>query len=331
MAGMIDDQFRRFVQEEDPQTSLQIWVVYELARATVQLGVTRNLLLRDTRRRLDRADSDLEWSAAAEERMDRLAARLPKDPYTVARALERTKQGASFLLYNYQRLADAIEESGRLNDVQRELLFDLRGVPHALRTGTRDVPAGTDGPGLAALVARETRRLQLKHDTELSNRDRMEQYLEQNCLFKYNDSITRGLKSDESRAERRVHWAIETLKELKGGANPATLIDNETAEPLDPAAKAPTVTRSKPASAASPPPPPTPTPPPPPPSPPPSEADAEPSPSPFRMPPMPADCPEEVKQTLGLIADAYHRDQAPSGAAAPPSDDPSKDPGAPSA
>jgi hypothetical protein len=46
---------------------------------------------------------------------------------------------------------------------------------------------------------------------------------------------------------------------------------------------------------------------------------------------MPAGCPEDVQQILGLIADAYHRDQASAGAAPPPSYDPSKDPGPPSA
>ena len=55
MATMIDQRFRDFVVDEAPQTSLQMWVVYELARATVQLDAARNLVLNDLSRVLHEA------------------------------------------------------------------------------------------------------------------------------------------------------------------------------------------------------------------------------------------------------------------------------------
>ena len=131
-------------------------------------------------------------------RAQRLAARLPRDPANVAPALARTKQGAAILIDHFQCLGDAIASNGGLDDEQRSLLFDVLAVPQVHRNGNRRVPAGSDGPALAALVAKHTARLEKERDTVLSERDQNDREWVKLGIVKYRDTTSRALRSDAS-------------------------------------------------------------------------------------------------------------------------------------
>ena len=105
-------------------------------------------------------------------------------------------------------------------------------------------------------------------------------------IVKQRDSVTRGLKADLHRAERRFKWLEDAFHRLRQGVDPATIIDPDTKAPIKPVAPAAPTSEPEPAPAAAetPLPPTTPTSP---------EAQTE---SPQR--PLPKDCPEEDAEML---------------------------------
>jgi hypothetical protein len=312
IASRIDDRTRDYTAELKPQTGLERWLVFEMARTSVQVEVCANLRLLDQRRVLDRAAGPC-WEVDAKGRAQRLAAKLPSDPARVAWALECTKQGTLLLIDHWKCLGDAIASNSGLDDGQRALAFDLLGVPQVLRNGSRQVPPGSDAPALAALVARETARHQENLDTVLNDRDRSEQAWVMMNVVRHPDATTRQLRSDEARAYKRMVWATETLKLIRKGVNAATIIDPATRSPLDPNADAPPragrgATAKAKAAPAGPPPPS-----PPPPTEPESSSSSSTSPSPptptlpLNLPSYPDGCPEEMKESLMVFAETFHQ------------------------
>ena len=99
-------------------------------------------------------------------------------------------------------------------------------------------------------------------------------------LVRSYDRGSRNLRSDTARAQRRLEWAEAAFWRIRRGADPASEIDPDTHQPINPDAGTPAA--SEPASPA-------PEPPPPPPPPPPPAATEEPAPeSPAR--PLPEGC-----------------------------------------
>jgi hypothetical protein len=312
IASRIDDRTRHYTAELKPQTGLERWLVFEMARTSVQVEICANLRLLDLRRVLDRAAGPC-WEVDAKGRAQRLAAKLPSDPARVAWELECTRQGTLLLIYHWKCLGDTIANNGGLDDGQRALAFDLLGVPHVLRNGSRQVPAGSDAPALAALVSRETARHEANLDAVLNDRDRSEQGWVAMDVVRHPDATTRQLRSDEARAYKRMVWATETLKLIRKGVNAATIIDPATLSPLDPNADAPpragraANVKAKAAPAGPPPTPPSP----PPPTEPESSPSTSPSPSPptppLNLPPYPNDCPNEMKESLMVFAETFNQ------------------------
>jgi len=164
-------------------------------------------------------------------------------------------------------------------------------VDHVFRNGSQKVPAGSDGPALAAVVAKEKARLTTKLDRELNARDLHEQAAARLGIVRHlRDQETRNLRGDQTRADRRVKWALQTLADVRAGVDPATIIDNETRRPINPQDPASPAQEAAPAD------------PPAPPSPP-----AEPSPSAAQKSPFPEGLPEELKQIFLLVGEAYAR------------------------
>jgi hypothetical protein len=168
--------------------------------------------------------------------------------------------------------------------------MDLFGVDPVFRNGCRKVPAGNDGPGLAAAVGKEVARLTTKLERELDARDLQEQDAARLGIVKFDDQETRKLNNYQARADRRIKWGWQILAQVRAGVDPATIIDPETRRPVDPGAHA------SPAPEAVHPDSPAPTSPPP-----------EPGASAVRLPRIPEGCPEEVKQDFLLMGEAFHR------------------------
>jgi hypothetical protein len=171
------------------------------------------------------------WDDIRATQSDKVGARLSKQPQ-LAGALERTKHGALFMINRWTLLGDAIESNGGLDEDQRSVAYDLLGIEHVYRNGGRQVPAGTDKEALAGLVAREVQRHRANIQNRLNDRDRSEQGMAMLGIVKERDAETRKLRSDQTRARRRLSWAWGALVMLQGGADAATIIDPDTRKPV---------------------------------------------------------------------------------------------------
>jgi hypothetical protein len=156
--------------------------------------------------------TDADWHDERTWDASRLGARLASDPCQVAGHLEDSLQGANWKLDRWRLLAAEAAENQGLDEPQRQLAFDLLGVPRELRRGTSRVPAGHDVAGLKALCAREIKRLETRVVLELEGRDKRARARARLGLpVTANDTVTRRIKSNESRAHKRFVWALVTL------------------------------------------------------------------------------------------------------------------------
>ena len=319
MQQLIDERSLAFAVQVRPRTLLEWWLVTQIARGTVQSDLAADQLLINISLALGRVET--RWADDRREQAEKLGQRLAKSPARIARELGRTKYGALYLIDQLTSLGESIASNGGLCDEQRDCLMDVLGVAPVFRNGCRKVPAGSDGPGLAAVVEQEKARLSTKLERELNVRDQQEQDAARLGIVKRDDLETRKLNNYQGRADRRVKWAWQVLGEVRAGVDPATIIDCETGKPINPEAHA------SPAPEAVPP-----APEPPPPTPPPPTSPAsEPPPSAYPMPPIPEGYSGEEREILLLVGEAFLRSQAPSGAEELLADEPSGEPGPPSA
>ena len=211
-----------------------------------------------------------------------------------------TKYGALYLIDKLTSLGESIAANGGLDDEQRECLFDHLGVDPVFRNGSQKVPAGSDGPGLAAVVEKERARLTTKLERELNARDLQEQAAARLGIVRFDDQETRKLNNYQGRADRRVKWAWQALAEVRAGVDPSTIIDPETKRPIDPEEPASPARRKRLRPLLRPP----------------TRLPPEPAASAFGSP-FPEGFPEEMKQIFLLMAEAYHREPASSGEPTP--------------
>ena len=157
MKESIDELFHAFSLQQLPRTRLEEWLVFELARSSVQCDECNDQLLINKLRVIERVG--ISWDDDCTERIDKLGERLHKDPYHIQRALARTRHGALYLIDKWALIDDSIVTNGGLDESQFETVHDLLGIEHVYRNGCRQVPAATDAPALRAVVAREVGRL----------------------------------------------------------------------------------------------------------------------------------------------------------------------------
>jgi hypothetical protein len=295
----------KFTAVLKPVGALEEYLVREMARSSTQDEKCAEQLDVDGFRAVERVGTSWDMDNAA--RVDKLGARLPKSPQVVAGELGRTKHGVLYLINQWSALDEAIATNGGLDEPQRQVAYDLLGIDHVYRNGSRQVPAGTDAPGLKALAARELSRHRDNLDRTLNATDTAERKMATLGLVSRRDATSRLLRADQNRARRRFSWAMDTLWMLRAGVNPATLIDPDTGKPVVPGPR-PTAVREKgPATAAPPPPVPEPQPQPQPAS----------SPSPAAsIPPLPEGISVDAKEMILVAAGSYLGERATSPAPA---------------
>ena len=285
---LIDLKIIAFVAEMKPQGEWETFLVEEIARATVLVKVCGQRLIKDEVRVRDRLDEC--WEADAHRRIDRLVARLPRDPQLMVRALESTKQGTEFIVSNLRALADIAENTGFLDDVQRDMLFTLLGVPHELRRGSRKVSPAGDGPALVTLINKEVARHDRNLVGYLNQQDARDLRVARTIGSPYRDKITRQLRSDEARNVKRLVWAKAALEQLRSGAAPDTVIDPRTKKPIVPEAKGAPASAPAPAAPTT--------------SPPPDDAEPA-SIQEFILPELPAGMSQEDRESLQVFAGTF--------------------------
>jgi hypothetical protein len=238
------------------------------------------------------------WDGDRGARAARLGGRLAEDPTRIARELALTKQGTEFLLYNWECLEAIVQSEGRWTEPQRDLAYDLLGVPHVVRMGTVKVPAGDDTAALRTLVVREIERLRISLP-RLELEDAAERARAVEGVPTPPDAETLRLKSAASRAHTRLKWAEVTFDKLRRGADPSSLIDSETGRPIEAGPQpvaAPKAVPSPPRAAAA-------------------SARPDPAAAPAPAPtkpigkplPYPEECTPETQELLGLLWETFQQ------------------------
>ena len=170
MQQLIDERTHAFAAQIKPRSGLERWIVSQISRGTVQSDLAGDQLLINMSLaaavdtvdgRMIIAGASMRYSASK---------RIATAPRRIAGELGRTKYGALYLIDQLTSLGESIAANGGLDDGQRECLFDHLGVDPVFRNGSQKVPAGHDGPGLAATVQKEVARLTTKIQRELNAR-----------------------------------------------------------------------------------------------------------------------------------------------------------------
>ena len=308
MQALIDERCRDFAAQLRARSLLDSWLCLEMARASVKIDVAHELLTINQERVLSRVETSWDEDAAARE--DRRAKGLQDQPYDVARELGRSKHGTLLLISRWEALGEAVAVNQRLDEAQIQMAYDLLAIPKVLRNGSRQVPAADNAPALTTLVERELARHRANLERSLNASDQSDRAMARLSIVKERDSVTRGIKADLSRAERRLKWAEEVFQRVRQGVDPTTIIDPDTKAPIKPDAPTAPTSEPQPAPAAAE----TPSAPT---DPPPPESQTE---APQR--PLPKDCPEEDEEMLRIVSEAIGEFFRPSGGAQPPIDEP---------
>ena len=200
-----------------PEHSYEQKMVAEMGRIQAQLARCRQMIVDDICRRSSRAvdhwDSDRRQEALA------LAARLPREPWLIKPALERSKQGVDWMIEEFTTLQTMIVQNGGWNDAQRQRAFDLLGVRAEDREGFGIVPAPTDAQALLALAERELSRLRTLLKERLLGLDEADQMRAVQGFPGPEDADAKKLRKYEAKLKGDWNWARNELLWLRGVCN----------------------------------------------------------------------------------------------------------------
>jgi hypothetical protein len=101
---------RAMTEQYAPRNEQQHWLVGQMAAAAARIDRLDALRPFDLGRVQERAERH--WDMDREAYVDRLAARIGRDPHRVRRALTRTKQGTQYLYMSLEPLRDVLEAGG---------------------------------------------------------------------------------------------------------------------------------------------------------------------------------------------------------------------------
>ncbi len=185
------------------------WLVGRMAFASVQLDRCQQMTLEDLAHTIRRAE--LFWDDDRNQHAVDLAARLPRDPQRVAIRLRQTRQGAQWLIDQWEDLGSALEVNETWDEDQRRIAFDMLGVHPALRDGFRRVPEPSNRAGLVALVEREVDRLREQQEHALDELDQYEQMLAASGMPIHESATTKRLRKYETAIKREWKQAHDEL------------------------------------------------------------------------------------------------------------------------
>ena len=175
--------------------------------------------------------------------VEAFAARLTKEPRRVARGLYGSKQGAEWLVEHWDGLADVARKTGRWDDDQRRLAFDLLGVPHELRNVATRVPEGDDAAALVGAGGVGGGRVRDCVEEVLDDLNDAERAMAMAGMPLSEDAATARLRKEESRARNDFARARNELLRLRA-SRPAGPGPRRRPPPLPEAAVKNFVTRT---------------------------------------------------------------------------------------
>ncbi|MFO0908730.1 MAG: hypothetical protein U0794_10285 [Isosphaeraceae bacterium] len=211
-----------------PDGEVQEWVVTQVLLAAVRLEHCQEHVAR--LRQYEATRASLVWENDRRLEAEELAARLPRDPARVRRKLERTLQGAEWLIARWNDLGCRLVSGRTWTDSECNEALNLLGQPAAWVTckGRKDSEGSVDGeldtgrrliprePAAQMELARsEAERLTALKKRALETLDARERELACQGLPVGLGTTLRQLLSYEARLRREYQAALNDMKRIQ--------------------------------------------------------------------------------------------------------------------
>ena len=212
---LVEQRIKDFFAEFDPRSSYEEVLVRDMAVSSARFERCASLSIADLIRTADRASYC--WEHDRRMSVEDYAARISKDPQRIARGLRSSCQGTDWLIERWEILGTIALETGRWDDDQRRLAFDMLGVPRELRIVSNKVPSGDDVAGLIALVETQVTKLRDEQEAVLDDLNDAEQAMSMSGMPLQEDAATARLRKSESRARNDFAKARTELLRFRAG------------------------------------------------------------------------------------------------------------------
>src|SRR5262249_55683666 len=209
---LIDRRTEEFTEQFQPRTDYETSLVRDMAVGKAKVDRCLQLQTIDDDQTIFRAD--LCWDQDMEGHVENLAARLRRDPSRVSKALAGSLQGNRWLTERWRGLGYCVKENGCWTEDQRQLAFDLIGVPPELRSNDHRVPAATDAPRLVRLVVTQVKRLRAGRGS-LAVIDDAARGMALVGVPWFEFPTTARLRKSVTAARRDWHWAHRELLRVR--------------------------------------------------------------------------------------------------------------------
>ena len=212
---LVEQRIKDFFADFDPKSTYEEMLVRDMAVSSARFERCASLSIADLIRTADRASYC--WEHDRRMSVEVYAARISKDPQRIARGLRGSCQGSDWLIERWEILGTIALETGRWDDDQRRLAFDMLGVPRELRTVSNKVPGGDDVAGLIALVETQITKLRDEQEAVLDDLNDAEQAMSMSGMPLQEDAATARLRKEESRARNDFAKARTELLRFRAG------------------------------------------------------------------------------------------------------------------
>ncbi len=148
------------------------------------------------------------WDDDRQDEAAELAGKLSKRPVQISRRLQRTRQGADWMIMCWRSLAAILDRGGEWTEAQKSLALDLMGTDPALRD---DTPL--ENP--RAIAAREIAHLERRKTQSLNQFDEFERSAALAGLATTPSPALNNLRRYEASCRRQYLWAREQLEQCR--------------------------------------------------------------------------------------------------------------------
>ncbi len=215
LAALVEQRIIDFTSQFAPQSPYETMLVRDMAVSSARFERSASLSVADLVRSAERSRDC--WDDDRRMSVEDYASRLSRDPSRIARGLMRSRHGCLWLIDRWNALAEIARDTGRWDESQRRLAYDLLGVPVELRPLASQVPAEDDSAQLVALAEARIAELNEKTESVLEGLDESERELAMMGMPLQEDGLTARLRKDEARARNDFAKARNELRHHRVG------------------------------------------------------------------------------------------------------------------
>ena len=202
-----------------PQNDFQCWLVDHAAVCSLRIDRCERIERRTRNKICLRAE--VTWDEDRKLDVEKLAARLPKQPAEIVNTLRRTPHGCDWLIARWALLADAADKDidKKWTEEQAALAFDLLATPTLFRLGYQpgvvvdsegNIIVATEQP--AVLARRMVAELKERRE-EVRCLDDVDRSLTESDHDFDTDPEIRRIRRYETALHTRLRWAVELIRE----------------------------------------------------------------------------------------------------------------------